>query len=75
MEDVDLGLKRRVTLLLAILDKVLMMMGEVEISLRPATLPPITQVTVVDFGVYLLLLFPFTILLLVMKEVIVVVMM
>ena len=56
MTDVDLGLNTPVTLPLEILKKVLMAIGEVGIGPRPATIPHITQVTMVDCCVYLLIL-------------------
>ena len=46
IEDMDLGLKRPETIILKIVDKVLIVMVEVDIGLRPATLPHITQVNV-----------------------------
>ena len=47
--EVDLGHKRPATLLLIIGEQEVMFQGEVNISLRPATIPPITKVNVVDF--------------------------
>ena len=47
-EDVDLGIKRLDTLIFVIVDKILMVMVEVRIDLRPSTLPPIAQVTMLD---------------------------
>ena len=46
MKYVDLGLKRPETIILKIVDKVLILMVEVDIGLRPATLPHTTQVNV-----------------------------
>ena len=48
MEEGDLGLNIPETLSLRISEKVLMVMGEVDIGLRPCTLPPIIQVLLVD---------------------------
>ena len=56
MTDRDIGLKRPVTLPLKIWEKLFMMIVEVDIGPRPSTIPPITQVTMVDFCVYLLIL-------------------
>ena len=42
MEDVDLGLKITATLLFTIVDKVMMMIGDVDIGLILTTIPPIT---------------------------------
>ena len=47
----------------------LMVMVEVYKSLRPCTLPPLTQVGVVDFRIALLLLVVFTKAFMVMREV------
>ena len=44
----ELGLNIPATIPLAILDKWLVFTGEVDIGLRLATIPPITQVGVVD---------------------------
>ena len=48
MEDMDLVLKRSETLPLAIWEKLLTVIGEVGIGPRPATLPPITQMIILD---------------------------
>ena len=48
MEEVGIDIKRPATITLAIVEKVLIVMGEVDIGLRTATLPPITQLDVVD---------------------------
>ena len=47
MTDIYSGLKIPDTLPFSIVDKVLIVIGELDIGLRPATLPPVTQVTVV----------------------------
>ena len=73
MEDVDLGIKRLDTLIFVIVDKMLMVMVEVRIGLRPSTLPPITQFTMLDCCVDLFLIVVLK-MFLVMKEVIAVVM-
>ena len=75
MADVDLFLKLPTTICLAIMGKNLMVIGEVDICPRPATLHHLTQVTMVDCCVYLLLLFVFIEIFMTMKEVIVLVMM
>ena len=56
MTEVDLGLKIPATIPLKIWKKLLMVIGEVGISPRQATLPPITHVTILNFCVYLLIL-------------------
>ena len=71
MEYVDLGLKIPATILFTILEKVLMLMGEVGIGLISVNIPPITQVSMVDFFVYLFLLVMFIKLFMEMEEVIV----
>ena len=48
MTDIYSGLKIPDTLPFSIVDKVLIVIGELDIGLRPATLPPITQATMVD---------------------------
>ena len=47
--DVYIGLKKPATFPLTIWKKLLVVMGEVNIGPRPATLYPITQVTMVDY--------------------------
>ena len=71
VEYVDLGLKIPATILFTILEKVLMLMGEVGIGLISVNIPPITQVSMVDFFVYLFLLVMFIKLFMEMEEVIV----
>ena len=75
MEDMDLYLKIPASLHFKIMDKVLIVIGEVDIGLRPATPPPINQVIMVDYFVYLLLLVMFMKFFMKMKAVILVVMM
>ena len=41
MEDVYLGLKRSATIPFTIVDKLLMVMGEVDIGIIPSPIPPI----------------------------------
>ena len=48
MGEVYIGLKIPATLPLEIMEKALMLTGEVNKGLIPATIPPITKVTVVD---------------------------
>ena len=48
MADTDLGLKRTATFPLVIQDKLLVVMGDVDIGPIPATIYPITKVTMVD---------------------------
>ena len=56
MVDVDLGIKILATIILAIWEKLLMVMGEVDIGTRPDTLPPITQMIMVYCCIYLLII-------------------
>ena len=56
MADVDLGLHRPSTLTLGIRKKLLVVIGEAGIGSIPATIPPITEVTMLDCCVYLLIL-------------------
>ena len=51
MEEVDLRLMRPYTIPFKIIEKVLMVTGEMFIGLRPATIPPIIQVGLVGFWV------------------------
>ena len=53
MEDVDFGLKIPLTLTFTIVDKVLVVMAEVHICIRPAPLPPIIQVSLIANLVFL----------------------
>ena len=59
MSDVDIGLKRPATLPLSIVEKLLMVIGELYLGPRTATLTNINQVTMVDFCVYMLLILVF----------------
>ena len=47
--EVDLGYKIPATNTIEIVEKELMLKGELDIVIRPATLTQITQVTVLDF--------------------------
>ena len=49
---VDLGQKRLATLPISIVEKELMLRVEVDIGLRPSTLPHVIQVTMVYFLLY-----------------------
>ena len=75
MEDLYLGINIPATLIFKTYNKVLMEMVGVEICLRPVTLTPINQVTVIYCWVYLLLLALLIKVFMLMNEVIVVVMM
>ena len=75
MADMNLGIKMPDTLPLEILDNKLTVIGEVNIGTVPATITPITQLTMVDSCVYLLLLVMLMIVYMRMKGVIVGVMM
>ena len=75
MKYVDLVLKRPASIPFKIVEKVLVVMVEVDISIIPDNIPTITQVGVVYWWVYPLLLFLFTTFLMVIKDVIIVVMM
>ena len=74
MAGVDIVLKISTTFHLATWKKLLAVIGEVEISPTPATITPITHVTMVDSCVYLVLLVMLMIVFIKMKEVIVVAM-
>ena len=73
--EMDLVLKIPATFPLAIVEKLLMVIGEVDIGLRPETPPPVTQATMVDCCVYMLLLVMFIKVFMPIKDVIVVEMM
>ena len=47
MQDVKVGLKRSTTIFFTIMEKVLVVMGEVDLGLRLSPLPPIIQVFLV----------------------------
>ena len=70
IEYLYLGLKRTATILFKIVEKVITFMGEVDIVIRPATLPPMTQVNMLDCCVCIFILFLLKKLSMVMKEVI-----
>ena len=55
MEEVDLRLMRPYTLTFKIIEKLLMVTGEMFIPLRPATISPIIQVGLVGIWVAILL--------------------
>ena len=55
-KDVDQGQDKKANLLLEICKKLLMKILEVDIGPRPETLPPINQVNIVDFFIYLLII-------------------
>ena len=73
VEDMDFGIKRPSTLIFKIMDKVLIVVGDVDIVIRPANLPPKTQFTMLYCYVYLSFLSISTKVCTVIKEVIVVV--
>ena len=75
MREVDLGLKIPAYLPLSIAEKLLTVIVEVDLGIILDTLPPITQATMVDCCVYLLLLVLFMGVFMTVKEVTVVVMM
>ena len=56
MEDVDLGLNILATLLFTIVEKVLIVMGEVDIGIIPEPLPTTIQVILVDCCGYLFMI-------------------
>ena len=66
----DLVLKRLATITISIVEKLLMLTGEVGIGTRTATITPTTQLTMVDCCIYLLLIVALTKLFTTMKEVI-----
>ena len=55
MKDVEVGLNRSSTLPFKMLYKVLMVMGEVYICLRPALIPTIIQVILVDHWIFIVM--------------------
>ena len=63
-----IGLKRPSTIPLEIVEQELILKGEAYIGLRPATLPPITQVAMVDFWFSLFLLVLLTKMFMVIRE-------
>ena len=71
MIDVYLGLKITATFPLVIWDRLLVVMVDVDIGPRPATLPPITQVTMSYCCVYLVLLAMWMIIFMKTREVLV----
>ena len=73
VEGVDFGLKRPSTLIFKIMDKVLIVVGDVDIVIRPANISPKTQFTMLYCYVYLSFLSISTKVCTVIKEVIVVV--
>ena len=56
VQDVEVGMKRSVTLICSMLEKVLIVMLEVDIGLRPALLPPVIQVILVYHHVFIVML-------------------
>ena len=70
-----LGLNIPATLIFTIVEKLLTVMVWVDIGIRPATLSPITHVTLVNFWFHLLLLALFIKVSMMMKAVIVMLMM
>ena len=71
MKYVDFGLKRPANIHLAIMEKLLMVIGDADIGTRTATIPPITHVPTVNCCVYLLLLIAIMKVVMTMKHVIV----
>ena len=53
MEDMELGHKLSATLPLIITEKLLIVMGEVYIGLRPSPIPPKIQVILVDCWIFM----------------------
>ena len=53
VEDMEFGHKRLAILTFTITDKVLMVMVEVDIGLRPSPIPPIIQVSLVYCWIFL----------------------
>ena len=54
-QDVGVGLKRSSTINFTMLEKMLMVMGEVDIHLRPSLITPIIQVTLVDHWIFIVM--------------------
>ena len=71
MEDMEKYLKKPATFTLAKLEKMLVVIGEVDIGPIPSTITPITQVAMVYFCVYLVLLVMLMIVFTKIKDVIV----
>ena len=67
MVHVDIGIKIPANFTLAIHEKILLAMGEVDIGPRPATLSPITHMDKVDCCIYLVLMSMWMIVLMKMK--------
>ena len=53
MEDMEVDINKSATINFTTTEKVLMVMGEVDIGLRPAPFPPIIKVILLDFWVFL----------------------
>ena len=75
MEYLDLAIKRPATLLFSIMEKMFVVMGEVNVGPRPANISPIIQMTIIYCWIYLLLLVLFMNFFMVTKEVIILVIM
>ena len=52
MEDMEVGLNISATFPFTMTDKVLMVMGELDIGLRPSPLPPTIQARLVDRWIF-----------------------
>ena len=55
VKDVKVGIKRSATIPLTMMDKVLLVMGEVNIGIRQALLSPIIQVILVDHWIFIVM--------------------
>ena len=55
VQDAEVGLKRSSTITFIMLDKVLMVMGEVDIFIRPALLHPVIKIILVDNWVFIVI--------------------
>ena len=68
MVEVDIGIKRTATLTFEIVEKYLMLMGEEDMGLIPATIPPTYQVAMLDCWVYQFLIVLLTIIFMDIRE-------
>ena len=56
VKDMEVGLKRSTTLPCSMLEKVFMALGEIDLGIVPALLPPIIQLIMVDHLVFIVML-------------------
>ena len=58
VQDVEVGLKRSATLTFTMLEIFLMVMGELDIGLRPALIPTIIQAILLYHWVFIVMVMP-----------------